>query len=425
MPQQLYATGGDSNVPIVVPQRRRRGPSLSRRTGQHGCVVQKEKAGSDGRKLWNPNKPAFGKYWSDTPDGRVRKSVPLGICPTKAEAKRRLYAFIQREGINSKQLFHQKTNPGITFHQQAEKWILQLQTRRRRPVKPATISGYRDALKAWLIPQLGEKSLGEISNATMRDLVEKMSAKNLAAKTIVNYFQVAKAVVASAVDDDGEQIYPRKWNAEFIQLPLIRPEKQHRPTVTGEDLAATLPNAKRKYGVLFALLAGTGLRIGEALGLRQTDFGPECRILHVRRSLWRRQAQEPKTQNAIRAVDVPEALAKILREYIAGIDGYIFATQKGRPMAARNALKVLHGFIPVGFHAFRRFRLTWLRKNGAPKDLERYWMGHAATEVGDLYSKLRDDVAYRQEWAQRIGLGFELVDSWYTGAGTKVVREAA
>ena len=35
-------------------------------------------------------------------------------------------------------------------------------------------------------------------------------------------------------------------------------------------------------------------------------------------------------------------------------------------------------------------------------------MGHAAEEVGDLYSKLKEDVTF-QEWAERIGLGFELV----------------
>ena len=77
--------------------------------------------------------------------------------------------------------------------------------------------------------------------------------------------------------------------------------------------------------------------------------------------------------------------------------------------AAKCVLRVLHKVRPVGFHAFRRFLLTWLRKNGTPRDLEHYWMGHAAEEVGDLYSKLKDDVAFRQEWAERIGLGFDLV----------------
>ncbi|PYT73550.1 MAG: hypothetical protein DMG39_06205 [Acidobacteria bacterium] len=70
-------------------------------------------------------------------------------------------------------------------------------------------------------------------------------------------------------------------------------------------------------------------------------------------------------------------------------------------------LRILHAVKSVGFRAFRRFRLTWLRKNGVPKDLERYWMGHAPEEVGDLYSKLKDNVSFRQQWAERIGLRFE------------------
>jgi hypothetical protein len=49
------------------------------------------------------------------------------------------------------------------------------------------------------------------------------------------------------------------------------------------------------------------------------------------------------------------------------------------------------------------------RKNGVPRDLKRYWMGHAPEEVGNLYSKLNDDVSFRQQWAERAGLDFELV----------------
>lgn len=222
--------------------------------------------------------------------------------------------------------------------------------------------------------------------------------------------QVVKFVLAAAVDEEGEQIYPRKWNHDFIQLPVVRKDKQRRPAVTEADLAEILSNVKkRKYAVLFALLAGTGLRIGEALALRSTDFGPDCRVLQVRRSLWRGQEQEPKTSNSVRLVDIPEVLASELRDYISGVNGYLFATEQGKPLQQRNVLRILHSVKRVGFHAFRRFRLTWLRKNGAPKDLERFWMGHAPEEVGDLYSKLKDDVAFRQECAGRIGLGFESV----------------
>lgn len=325
-------------------------------------------------------------------------------------ARQRLREHLERERINSKQLFRQNTAPAVTFRRQAAWWISSLPARKRRPVKPATISGWRDALNAWLLPHLGDKLLADVSNKAVRELVEKMSAAELSAKIIVNYAQVVKFVLASAVDEEGEQIHPRKWNHDFIQLPVVRKDRQRRPAVTEADLVEILSNVKkRKYAVLFALLAGTGLRIGEALALCATDFGPDCRVLHVRLSLWRGREQEPKTSNAVRVVDIPEVLANQLPRYVSGASGYLFATAQGKPLQQRNVLRVLHSVKRVGFHAFRRFRLTWLRKSGAPKDLERFWMGHAPEEVGDLYSKLKEDVAFRQEWAGRIGLGFELV----------------
>lgn len=37
-------------------------------------------------------------------------------------------------------------------------------------------------------------------------------------------------VVASAVDKEGEQIYPRKWNHDFIDLPVVEQAKQKNKT---------------------------------------------------------------------------------------------------------------------------------------------------------------------------------------------------
>jgi hypothetical protein len=62
----------------------------------------------------------------------------------------------------------------------------------------------------------------------------------------------------------------------------------------------------------------------------------------------------------------------------------------------------------AGFHAFRRYRLTWLRKNRVHADLERFWMGHENETVGDGYSKMKEDVAFRLEQAAKVGLGFAL-----------------
>ena len=77
----------------------------------------------------------------------------------------------------------------------------------------------------------------------MRQFVEILSAAGLAPKTIVNVITVAKFVVASAVDEEGDQLHPRVWNHEFMQLPLVIKEKQNRPTITETEISALLKNA--------------------------------------------------------------------------------------------------------------------------------------------------------------------------------------
>jgi len=126
-----------------------------------------------------------------------------------------------------------------------------------------------------------------------------------------------------------------------MQLPLVVKEKQNRPTSTEAEISAMLTTLKGRDAVLVALVAGTGLRIGEALAIRTDDFDPLCRLLQVRRSVWRRRAQAPKPLNAIRPVDIPESLAEVLCRYIKGRKRHLFTTRAGRLLDSRNVLDVL------------------------------------------------------------------------------------
>ena len=262
--------------------------------------------------------PAYGRFWVDLACSteRRRRTVALGVCNSRSEARRKLREHIETAGINSRQSFITNTAPATTFRAQAKRWIASLPTRRRKPVKPATVFGWQHALDQWILPVLGDKFLGEVSNGALRDLVEKMAVAGLSAKTIVNYSQVVKMVVASAVDSDGEQIHPRKWNHNFVGLPIVKKQNQHRPTVTETELGEVLASAKERYAIIFALLAGSGLRIGEALALKSADLSPDCRVLHVRHSIWHGKEQQPKTPNAVREIDLPEPLAAMLRRII-------------------------------------------------------------------------------------------------------------
>ena len=119
----------------------------------------------------------------------------------------------------------------------------------------------------------------------------------------VNYTKVTKMVVASAVSSEGDQLYPRKWNHDFIGIPILRRDEQHRPTITEAALVEVLADTTPRYSILFALLAGTGLRIGEALALKTANLSPDCRVIRVRHTIWAGREQPPKTPNAVREVD--------------------------------------------------------------------------------------------------------------------------
>ena len=95
--------------------------------------------------------------------------------------------------------------------------------------------------------------------------------------------------------------------------------------------------------------------------------------------------------------------------------GFVFQTSCGTPFYVTHVLtRGLHpvlaelGEAKTGFHAFRRFRVTHLRKQVIPEDLLRFWIGHGDKTVTDGYSKLKYDLEFRRDVANTIPLGFEL-----------------
>ena len=397
---------------------------MSRRRGQDGSIE-------------NRNGKWSVRFWYDIPGQEERERLRHVLGPsagpgklTRSEAKRLAREYIASTGADSPEHLREveAVNSGITFSEQAERWLDHMRNRKRKPISPKTASDWEYCLEKWLTPNLGRMLLAPINNGTMKELVKRMAAAGLSPKTIQNYVQVVKMVVASAVNEDGEQLYPRQWNHDFIDMPVVKNQK--RPTFTSDEVTRLVAASEGKYRVLFALLAGTGMRIGEALALDVKDFHDN--MLTVRKSAWQKVIKGTKTDSGDRDLDIHPLLTAMLREFIGDrTEGFIFGTVgkgklrnqfSGKPDTQQNILgRVLHptlqalGLEKRGEHAFRRFRVTWLRKqwrHGFPRDLEHYWIGHApGKHVSDLYSMLKDDVEFRQEWVLKVGLNFELPGS--------------
>ena len=102
--------------------------------------------------------------------------------------------------------------------------------------------------------------------------------------------------------------------------------------------------------------------------------------------------------------------------FISKRTGLLFQTSTGRAHNHSNVrnrmlypiLKEM-GVAQTGFHGFRRFRATHLRKQQAPESLIKAWLGHSAqTSVTDLYNRSQADAKYRKQVAEQMGIGFEI-----------------
>jgi integrase len=404
------ANTGGNIYPAIDAVRRRRGPCLSRRTGQNGSVFQVNQKNG-----WNPKAMAYGQYYVDTQDGRGHRTISLGLHPTKTRARCRLREYIEEQGVNDKALFIANA-PNLLFRDQAETWIKSIASRRRKPATPGTIHGYRYALDKWVLPHFGDMPLSEVSNSALRGFVTAMrAAKTWGDKAIVEYSRIVKAVVASAVNGDGEPVYKVSWNHDFVDMPIVNKKKQKRPSFTTADLEELLSKARPylRWWTLFALFGGSGLRPEEVLALKVEHVSKDGSVIHVRRSLYLGHDREgTKSENGVRDVEIAEPLASALRQWMVGKTGYLFATKSGEPIGERNVLRFLSVTLGKkgGLRQFRRFRAATLRKARCPNDLIQIWLGHAPTSVTDLYAEdgVKEDREWRREWCDKVGLGFQM-----------------
>jgi len=438
----LQFSTNDINVVPATPEKPARigRKSMARRSGQNGSIQK------DGK--WY-----VIRYWKDVPGQEKRVRVRAKICPISGpgklsapERERKAKEIIAASGVDTKEYFdrvvRQSKATVITFRQQVRTWLAEMRNRRSKPVAPSTLSGWESGLKNWLNPNLGDLPLEAVDNVALKKLVNKMVEGGLSASTISNYADVVKMVMASVINEKGDEVYPRKWNDAFINMPVINPRRQRTPSFTGDVVSGivatreyTYRDPKRNMDVkcelkdvhrmLFILCAASGLRFGEALGIEIPHVSSDGSCIQIRQKAWRGQLHEfLKTRNGEREIDLHPSVAKFLREFIGERkSGLLFRTRTGQQLHQSNILRrVLHPMLEglgqpkCGVHAFRRFRNTYLRNyTSTPPGIYRFWMGHASGEpertgetMSDRYDKAEHERALRKEWAERAGLGFVL-----------------
>jgi len=392
---EIIDISADDKLSQSTPNRKRKRKSMSFRSGQSGTVVRKGQ-------MWH------GRYYVDIPgeESRRRTSMPLGSASTmnKTEAKRKLRTILQGMGLNDDTHLERVESEAVvkTFASEAAWW----KENRLSMFKPSCQETMGSHLDKYLIPRFGSLPNTAIDERRVQEFISDLSRKEhvwpngvsrkLSPKTIRNVVGVLKQILGKKVCGDWELRFPEN------------PEKEQR-CLSPDEMRRVVNAVDGQWKALFATLAGTGMRCGEAFGLHVEDVDMKTGRIHIRRSVWNGQEGSVKTKRGYRVVNIEPALVEILASHLAGrTSGRVFATRNGTPFCKGNVRRKLNQILnslnlgPAGLHAFRHGRVSVLQAMGVPSDLVKEWVGHSNLQTTSLYTHFQDD--FRQRIASEVAL---------------------
>lgn len=187
-----------------------------------------------------------------------------------------------------------------------------------------------------MLPHFGPWRLSDISRQSVQEWVHLLSTtppvgrgKPLAPASVQKAHQVLSKVLEAAVRDERLGLNP----ARGVDLPRI-PDDEAR-FLTPDELLVLEEAMPDAYKVLIPFLADTGLRIGEAAGLRWRDVDLTAGTVQVREVLVEVRGKAifgpPKTSAGRRLV--PTLTEETAERLPRGTpDGFVFSGPRGGPL---------------------------------------------------------------------------------------------
>jgi integrase/recombinase XerD len=267
---------------------------------------------------------------------------------------------------------------------------------RGRGLSPRTAALTANILERTFLPWSAESGINAPDQLSQRAL-DRFSAdlldRKLARESVRTYTRTVGTFIRWAQADD----------AIAAKLKLHQPEAEHKlvETLTREEITKLEDAAKTERDkLIIRLLADTGIRLGELLGLRAADLIEQGRERYIK--VRGKGARE-------RLVPLAPALFQRLRRYAGRDNERVFVTNRKspkthnfEPLAPRSvqnmigftaeAAKIKRNIHP---HLFRHSYATWaLRKGMNPLQLQRILGDADLTMISTVYSHLTPSDSY-------------------------------
>lgn len=298
----------------------------------------------------------------------------------------------------------------------------------RGTLRPNSLAAYEGFVRNHIVPAIGPMALQRVTpaalNALYADLADKGRKKGtggLGIRSIRYCHTTLHRAFADAVKWGLLQRSPAA--AATPPRQTARPEMN---TWTAAELRTFLTFIEdERYAAAYRLLASTGARRGEILGLRWRDCDLDAGRLAIQQTIvavgYRIEVSAPKTAKGRRSVALDGQTLQVLRTFRAAVleerlalgrgkpadDELVFQNIDGSPVHPQafsdrfERLAKAAGLPKIRLHDLRHSHATLALQAGIPAKVVSDRLGHATTAITlDLYSHVSPQM--QEEAADRI-----------------------
>lgn len=247
------------------------------------------------------------------PDGG-RRQLQKGGFPTYKAAK----AHMQAQAVDRKREGRRYVeDTDETFGAYAARWLEERAKPRLKleRIKQTTFAIIERDLRNHLIPGLGEIPIQQLDAGRITRHYAHLRG-DLSPKSIANVAGLLHQILRDAVNDGTV------WRNEATLADRPTAERREQPTWTPAQVVQFLAHMRevdKDWHALYATIAATGIRRGEALGATWAETDLDAGMLRVRQSITKAGSEvvisTPKTKRSARTVPLPSALVAILKEH--------------------------------------------------------------------------------------------------------------
>ena len=343
----------------------------------------------------------------DPATGKEKRTTRRGFKTIKEAkaAERDLLLDVEENGFSNNEDFQ---NP--TFAEVAELWLDSY----KNTVKPTTYQHVKDMLDVMIDLYFTDMKIQRISVAYCQKVAIKLSNRYI---LYTNYYSVINRIFKYATSIDIIKSNPLDNIIKPKNRPLKAKENHYTKQELTEFLKVCKEDCKQVDYTFFHLLAFSGLRTGEAIGLMWSDVDFENKRLNISRTAVvvnkKQTVQDPKTKRSKRVITLDDETLNVLRlwkrqqvkEYFqAGKayqhdSNYIFTNNRGEWLLTATMKVKLKRFLckhnelkKITPHGFRHTHASLLFEAGLTAKIISDRLGHNNVQTTlDMYTHINDN----------------------------------